>query len=403
MAKGTDAFEERLKRLGTQKPKTQTLPPAKDLNAKLVPPDPERSAGKDTSLTAPLIVAIGVLVFGAGAFGAMLLAPHLIFGHPAAEILPVQSEEEEEDARAPQSIVPPASATPKPVSTASFSAASPVITAIQPTSVQSTEEHVRTVIAEAKRKAQEQARTTLAAVQREPQTESDDDSTLPLAWVYLPQAPGDWIAVTPSDSPTVFGTGKTKAEKAAVAEAHKRDVEAALNRVAGRFPGGRTALEAHPNYPRIKDYLSNQPVSRKFRGRRTNKGNVLYVGPSGSFLKVTLHFLPKTESLGPENDPSTWGAGIVARLDGRFGVKGVHTSFLNFDGGVSYGENTTVKRVKQPSIGMKSVNYDMALALNHRTAIKILGMAPPEKVKQILRSIDPDLLLERVDMMDAPS
>ena len=407
MAQGTDVFEQRLKRLGSKQPGARPKTTPIDLNAKLVIPEPEPEPEQNRALNGSLVMALGILVFGAGAFGAMLVAPKLIFGGPTAEIVAnVDAVVARVDTPAPKQPAP---------QTATVNNIAPEISAIQPASAApaasqpsksalalSAEERVRIVIEEAKRQAQEQARTTLAAVQRtarQPTTLGDD---LPLAWTYLPQAPEGWIVVTPEDSPTTFGTGKTQDEKRAVSENHKRDVEAALRRVAARFPGGRDALEAHPNFVRIQDYLSSQPVSRKFRGRRTNKGEVLYVGNDNSFLKITLHFLPAEQALGPMEDRRAWGDGILAQIDDRFGVKGVPTSFMNFHGGVAYGENSNVTRVTQPSIGSKPEVYDMSLALNYRTAIKIIGLAPPETMKRILRSIDTDLIMNRIELMDPP-
>lgn len=86
MAQTKDAFEARLERLGQPGARPTAARPA------AVSPPVRRAKREEGPPMGLLVVAVSVLLLGAGAFGVMLVAPQLVFGDPDAFV----SDEEEE-------------------------------------------------------------------------------------------------------------------------------------------------------------------------------------------------------------------------------------------------------------------------------------------------------------------
>lgn len=231
----------------------------------------------------------------------------------------------------------------------------------------------------------------------EPEQMHDD---LAAAMTYFPKAPTGWFALTPEVSPTTLGTGTPKAEKEKVGADHRAATEQALAQIASQYPGGSAALEAHPRFRDVKDYVNSQPVLRKFHGKGTHKAKALYIGQDGSYLKVGLTFVEPADFFGPADNSNIWGDAIVDRLSKKYGSKGIPTSFIGYHGGVAYSDTTSLTEVKQATMGTGPERFDMVLALNHGTQITLYGEISPDHLKRFLRSFDHDALLTRVNQIE---
>ncbi|MEM8793401.1 MAG: hypothetical protein AAGE80_17400 [Pseudomonadota bacterium] len=243
----------------------------------------------------------------------------------------------------------------------------------------------------------------LAALEPRPaskQTSEQNVEALPEAWTFLPDAPQGWIRLTPADSPSTLGTGRTKAERKQVGDAHDAEVELAAKRFSTRFPGGYEAFKNHPSYRSMRGYLATQPVGRKFQGPPLNRSAVLYVSEEGRELKVEIEFLAADKSLGDPADPRSWGDGILARMDAMYGFKGVPTRFMGFFGGVSAPETAGITQVDHPQRGTVVHGFNFVLGLTHRTTIKVYGQMSPSAMRLFLSEIETGDLLERAEAMD---
>lgn len=90
MANSKDAFEERLERLGQSGTSPKPVRPAPSVSPS---PKPHRRAAKTEGTPVGLLVlAVSVLLLGAGAFGVMLMAPQLVFGDPDAFVSDAEEE-----------------------------------------------------------------------------------------------------------------------------------------------------------------------------------------------------------------------------------------------------------------------------------------------------------------------
>ena len=82
MANGKDAFEERLKRLGTNTPSTPSTPIEQSVEAPTLQLDSAATRKRVTgggNSAAFAFLAIAILLIGGGAFATMAFAPELIF------------------------------------------------------------------------------------------------------------------------------------------------------------------------------------------------------------------------------------------------------------------------------------------------------------------------------------
>jgi hypothetical protein len=367
-----DVFARRLERLAkndTQGATRHSAPPA-------TPVTPSEKSRKIPPWG--LVLASAFLVVSGGAFAALALLPSAATPPVAYAETPLAS----------------ATAPPKPLK--------PVPTKVQTATPKESAESIAFKKArDAAIAADKLVRLAALAANETPVVSAEPDpkplpANLPSAVTYFPKAMHGWLAITPEINTTIYGTGKTKTEVEQVNTDHKAATERAMAKIASQYPGGAAALKAHPRFKKIRQYVGNLPMFRKFQGERKHKSRAIYIAQDGSYLKVELEFLAQADLFGPPDSSRLWGDAIVERLSKRYGTKGVPTGFIGYRGGVAHSDRTSLTEIKQATTGSKPERFDMVLALNHGTQITVYGEISPDHMKRFLRSFDHDALLARV-------
>lgn len=369
MNTGKDAFEARLARIDN----AGYVPIRQSMEAQRETPTPTKSRGAFLGIAVMAVAAVGIAMIG----------------------LPALNTIKSELAMMEQSFEPPAD-TPK--IQIDERVASPVVatqTATPP------KETPRSAAQARLASALEAAQKTTLSRPSGPKTVKAPVQNLTHAKAFMPPAPMGWITVTPEDSPTTMGSGGTQAERDKVGENHKRAIQSALDRIASRYPGGRSAFEQDDRFRDVQTYVSSLPMVRAVHGDQPNKVRFYYFHPrSEAKLKLELRFLTPSKQLGaPDDDPRVWGDAIVNRLSKSYGSKGVPTKYLGFHGGVSYMDSTTLTEVSYATMGSALEGYNMVLALNHGAEVKINGYMKPDHMRRFLHGFDFDALAARVEAM----
>lgn len=212
----------------------------------------------------------------------------------------------------------------------------------------------------------------------------------PDAWTLLPQAPGDWITITPED---------------AVGD----DPQAAIAQLAARWPGGEAELRAHPYFQTMAGYLDQQgkagsplTVDLMTTRRPKTKGSVLYAHTGGGLVVAGIELLREDGALGVPDVPATWTEALLQWRD-RTAPPGTETAPLELaglpaitvSGGVGEGPGIPVF---EPG-GFLPNAYSLDVAVNARAILTLRGYSPGTMPEMLVRALDTQAVDGALDLL----
>lgn len=206
----------------------------------------------------------------------------------------------------------------------------------------------------------------------------------PFLYTYLPPAPEGWVRVTPADT--------------------QDDVQAAIAALGARYPGGESALRAHPVFQptaRFLDLANDERVTFPPLNLQIWH-QAYYLHPSGAGLVAKLVVRDADKALGPSGDPAAWQAEVL-RMREVHSIPGAtyqNVEIGPFLGAAAIHRDTALGATLDASSAAPR-RVDMNLAVGPHAIIELRGVAAGRDLPAVLAGVDPNAIAARAALQGA--